>query len=365
MLEDVTMKKVAWMLGGALALAAVGGCAESPESGVESQKLGKVSLAVTAQGADGFLYRLPPGTQLELRTTDGSVVERTHLDYYADRTSIEYSAGDYLATLDGITDGSGQVRLYRERPDGNSTSDVSARLVGPAAQAVSILPGQTTALTFRFAVAELGDVVFSVGSVDVGIALEDETDPSQGVGFDIASTTTVVSMSTQSEGAHPGLHQLSSVTYGDTVSPTLGFTRTSEWRISAEDVCADVAVDYAYTVDDPAVSELLYQATDGVGSLCFSRPSSGGNVYFYVHREGTSHPSSQVDLQLPDPMSVRISGFGQPSRPLLEGGTLRLSELDEPFMLHDAQIGVETGTSEFSTMAWVTVAGTFTIVARL
>jgi hypothetical protein len=354
--------KLAWILGTALSLAATSGCAPADEAPAPQEALGSASFAVSAIGPDGHRYRLWDGTTFAATTPDGNPAFNTQLINGAEeRQTIDFEVGSYLARLENAPGpGNGQMFLVRETLDGSSLTIVAARLVSPDPLPFTIRAGQTTQLTFRFSVPELGDVVFSAGEVDVGIDVDSDQEPSQGSMFYVNSSMTVSDVFAD-VAAVPGLQQfVDGVAVGDAPATMLGLTRTSDWRLLPEGFCADVQIGSdGGAIAEPEVSSLLVQALNGTGSLCFMRASAGGLMLINVGREGEK-TFYNPDFGLPDPISIRIEGYGTPSETLVEGGVLHLSKLDEPFTVNSAGLTI-TVNSGATNLVTLVQTGTITI----
>jgi hypothetical protein len=131
---------------------------------------GAVSLAITATGSDGATYALPAGTRLTLAT---SLIPNYDVALDGSGTDVQVSvtAGSYQAEIYNTDNNyTTQWPLLRSNSDG-STTPVTATLVTPQPQMLTVTTGQTTALGFQFVIPSGGTVVFGHGTVDVSIGV--------------------------------------------------------------------------------------------------------------------------------------------------------------------------------------------------
>jgi hypothetical protein len=358
------MKKLAWILSTAVSLAATSACAPVEDTAVEEEALGSASVALSAIGPDGHRYRLFSGTSFVVSTEDGNPAFTVPLSESLERQSFDLEVGTYAARLEGPRDGDGDFFLIRETVDGSHLSIVPGRQVSPDPLPFVIRPGQTTQLTFRFSVPQLGDVVFSAGSVDVGIDVENDPVPSHGQSFHVSSNMTIDQVFAD-VATVPGLQTLvDGAAVGEAPAAQLGLTRTSDWRFSPQGFCADVELGStgALTVE-PEFNALLVQGLSATGSFCFMSESAGGLMLINLRRDGEPR-IYEPSFGLPDPISIQIEGYGTPSESLVEGGVLHLSALDEPFEVGSAGLSilVSSGTTNLVTL---TLSGAFTLSAQL
>jgi hypothetical protein len=358
------MKKLAWFLSTAVSLAATSACAPEADTTVDEEAVGTASLALSAVGPDGHRYRLFSGTTFVASTEGGMPAFTLPLSDSAERQTLDFEVGSYAARLEGPRTAEGAYFLIREDVDGGNVSIVPGRLVGPEPLPFVIRPGQTTQLTFRFSVPQLGDVVFSAGEVDVGIDVENDPLPSHGQGYNASANMTINQLFAD-VAALPGLSALvDGAALGDAPGAQLGLSRTSEWRFSPQGFCADVNLGSTGALTaEPEFNALLVQALTGTGSLCFMRESAGGLMLINLRREGEPLVYTP-DFGFTGPISVQIEAYGTPSETLAEGGVLRLSALDEPFAVDGAglTILVNSGSTNLVTM---TLSGSFTLTAQL
>jgi hypothetical protein len=151
------------------------GCTESPASG----PIGFITVPLTAQGAGGVTYRLPPHTVLGLG--EPGQIRGFELDPDAMTQTIEVRAGQYPVSL---TDPAGDTAVWpltRVAPDG-TTETVQAML--ELAPTVTVVAHQTVPLVIRFQVTGIGPITFDVGSISVAV----EVDESPATAFDVTIT---------------------------------------------------------------------------------------------------------------------------------------------------------------------------------
>jgi hypothetical protein len=114
---------------------------------------------LTAVGPDGATYALPPGAFLQLTWTNEGGLQNQGLlfDSTSPTQSFNVAPAAYTATLFNATS---LTRLADSGP-----TSVSATLVDPQPYKFTVTAGQTTSLTFHYAIAGIGDVTFSTGTL--------------------------------------------------------------------------------------------------------------------------------------------------------------------------------------------------------
>lgn len=132
-----------------------------------SAPVGYVEVPLTAAGAGGAIYRLPPTARLGL--SNASFAGFFLLDGDAPSMTVHVPPGDYTVSLIDDAGDTTQWPLIRENPDG-STMTVPATL--DLTPAISVAENQMTALVIRFHIVGVGPVSFSVGSVQVSVEVD-------------------------------------------------------------------------------------------------------------------------------------------------------------------------------------------------
>ena len=129
------------------------GCTEAPAS----ESLGHIAIPLTAPGAGGATYRLPPNTSLFL--SGAGFFGRFSLDDDAPSLTVDVPPGDYSVFLsfDGDTT---TWPLRRQNADGTiqivpGTLDLTST--------ITVTENQTTSLVIRFHVAGIVPITFRLG----------------------------------------------------------------------------------------------------------------------------------------------------------------------------------------------------------
>ncbi|HEX3481982.1 MAG TPA: hypothetical protein VHT91_43510 [Kofleriaceae bacterium] len=141
------------------------GCAEDPASG----SAGYITIPLTALGAGGAIYRMPPNSQLNL-SQSGQLVDVFGLDDDATSQTLQVRPGDYSVSLTDLAGDTAVWPLTRVNADG-TTETVSGVL--DLSSTISVVDQQTTPLVIRFHVAAIGPITFQVGAIDVSVAVDE------------------------------------------------------------------------------------------------------------------------------------------------------------------------------------------------
>ena len=167
----------------AFAVVAGAGCAAPPTPG----PVGYISVALTAPGSGGAIYRLPPSLlELDSPTFQGLF----SLDDDAPSKILALPIGDYAVSAFHFSGGDDPLwPLIRQDPTG-STATVPAAL--ELAPMISVAENQTTALVLRFHIPSLEPITFSTG--DVAVSVEVDGGPGSVVQFQIGAPENMLSV---------------------------------------------------------------------------------------------------------------------------------------------------------------------------
>jgi hypothetical protein len=161
---------VAWLF----VVAGIVGCVEAPRS----EPVGYVSIPLTATGASGAIYHLPPGSQLLL--TNSSFTGAYSVDGDGDQLTAVVPPGGYSVFL---FDNAGDTTVWpltRDNPDGTTETVPGTLDLTPT---ITVVENQTTSLVIRFQVAATGPITFGRGSVGISVEV-DETTPALDIDID-------------------------------------------------------------------------------------------------------------------------------------------------------------------------------------
>lgn len=155
---------------------ACAGCLQAPAS----EPTGYITVPLTAPGAGGATYRMPPNSQLNL-SQGGQLVAAFGLDDNAMSQTVEVTPGDYSVSL---TDPAGDTMVWPlTRTNADGTTETVQGLLD-LRRTISVADHQTTPLVIRFHVATIGPIAFSVGAIEVSV----EVDEFPAAAFDFAIT---------------------------------------------------------------------------------------------------------------------------------------------------------------------------------
>ncbi len=133
------------------------GCVAAPPS----EPVGSIEVPLTAPGANGATYRLPPGTLLAVAS--GTFGGSFPLDGDAPSLMVSLPPGIYGVSLFNAAGYGSTWPLTRQNPDG-TVETVQATLLD-LVPLLTVTEGQTTPLAIRFHVATAGPIAFSHGTV--------------------------------------------------------------------------------------------------------------------------------------------------------------------------------------------------------
>jgi hypothetical protein len=260
------------------------GCTEAPES------VGSISIALTAPGAGGSTYRLPPGTSLFLSTP--TFGRQLSLDDDAPSVTVQVPPGDYSVSLFDSGGDTTVWPLQRQNADG-TTETVSGTL--DLTPTISVVENQTTDLVIRFHVVG-SSVTFSMGSVDVSVDVDETPSPSSwDIVFSVPSLVVwnVTIGATAPAELPPRLPALNDT--GDRYTLTLH--TVGAWFITQPNaVCIQITGSSIDAGGNPGFIELIAEAPpSGDAQLCLNQ-DNGGSLVISFNRQGHATTPLLSDL---------------------------------------------------------------------
>lgn len=263
------------------------GCTEAPAS----ESLGHVAIPLTAPGAGGATYRLPPDTFLFL--SGANFFGSFSLDDDAPSLTIDVPPGDYAV---GLFDSNGDTTtwpLRRQNADGTiqtvpGTLDLTST--------ITVTKNQTTSLVIRFHVAGIVPIIFSLGSVDVTVAV-DETAASS-FDFDLAAPALSVASAVFSDTAPAELTSRLPATDSTGDRYVLHAQTTSPWsKVGPNFVCAQANISIDVGGNQGFIDMVTEAPASGTEQLCIAQTAPQSAVILTnVLHEGTATTPLLSDL---------------------------------------------------------------------
>lgn len=313
------------------------GCTEAtaPES------LGHIAIPLTAPGAGGVTYRLPPNTLLFL--SGAGFFGRFSLDSDDPSLTVDVPPGDYSVFLSDSDGDTTTWPLRRQNADGTIQIVPGTLDLTPT---ITVTKDQTTSLVIRFHVAGIVPITFSLGSVEVTVSV-DET-AAQSFDFEFAAPALTVLSTVFSDTAPAALASRLPVT-GSTDNRYVVHAQTiSPWSMVQSDaganpfavVCAQVHV----SIDAGGNQGFIDMVTEA--------PPSGNEQFCIVQVQGASSSFAQ--------MFINVSHEGTATTPLL-------SDLgDHPyFITHTLDSFIEANVFDGRTLHLEALAGTHSVTTHL
>jgi hypothetical protein len=292
------------------------GCTEAPAP----VSLGHVAIPLTAPGAGGTTYRLPPNTFLFL--SGAGFFGRFSLDDDAPSLTVDVPPGDYSVFLsfDGDTT---TWPLRRQNADGTiqtvpGTLDLTST--------ITVTENQTTSLVIRFHVAGIVPITFSFGSVDVTVAV-DETAASS-FDFELAAPAFTVASAVFSDTAPAELASRLPATDSTGDRYVLHAQTTSPWSLVGPNfVCADASISIDAGGNQGFIDMVTEAPPSGTEQLCIVQSAPQfAQIFTTVLHEGTATTPLLSDLGDRQYSIVHsLSGFIEAD--VLDGKTLHLEVL--------------------------------------
>jgi hypothetical protein len=327
-------------------------CASAPgDESVASS--GSVEAALSAVGPDGATYALPSTTTL---TLTGATTATLPISSTLASESFSVPAGTYGATLSqGVADAGTTWTLTRSA-SGSSTT-VQAILTDTMPLALTVVKGETTPLTFHFAIDSLGNVTFGTGTVNTGIQVDAGAFPVSTA--KITGTASLTAPTLHGSTAFDHALQFSGTA---SVPYVLSLTRTGAWTSANDEACAAVSVVASSTAANAALGALVDEVSTGSGDLCFGDPNVAGRFSLTLHRTGTPRTATILAV-LPSggTFDVTLEGFVPGA---FDGTTLDFATLGEPFTVAEAQLS-EVVSASGAVLAEISSAPTGTASVTL
>jgi hypothetical protein len=314
---------------------------------------GTIAAALTAVGPDGATYTLA-GAYLELSWTNEGGLQQQFLQFDSTTPTQSFSVAPatYSATLHT------QPTLTRIA-DGGATT-VPAKLLDPQPYTFSVAAGQTTPLTFHFAVG-FGNVTFSTGTLSTSLQVEaGAAQPTR------AQASGTANVATASLHGPPALNAALPATATVSLSYSVAATLTSPFAASVDGACANITATITASSGTSATEQnfaaLFNEASGGSGTLCFYSQNSTnlpGQMSLGFLRPGAPQTSQMIAAL--GAAAVPNESFydeidGLPSTPLYDGSTLALSRLNQPITLQ--LTGLFASYAPNLTYASVVISGT-------
>jgi hypothetical protein len=281
------------------------------------QPLGRVDVALVAPGGGGAVYRLPAGSALSIGSA--TYADTFPLDNDGPLVSINVPAGEYLAFLVHPL-GYGSVwPLERERGGVVETVDATLRTVMPAA--LSVPDGFSVSLILTFEVADGGVIVFSRGTIDVSLQIDETVGTNGGVG--LAAQLAVSDVLLEPAAPAALAPRLPAVGDGGIETLMVGDLPAAGWvQRSATMACTALdAVGFDTSGNDFFIDHFA-ESSAGQRQLCVD---TAANAYVFVNRFGPPTQPRFADLGTQMQFQTTFV-FGLPA-PAFDGARLDLGVL--------------------------------------
>lgn len=294
------------------------GCVVAPSR----ESVGSIEVPLTAPGANGATYRLPPNTLLQVN--DGMFGDSFPLDGDAPSLAVDLPPGAYGASL---VNPAGYDRIWpltRQNLDGTVETVQATLLDFPPV--ITVTEGVTTPLAIRFQVATAGPISFSHGTL-LGFVEVDEV-AATSFQFVIETGSLSVLVAQPSDPAPPEL--ASRLPAAGSAAQTYKVTAQTiaPWFIGSSDrVCANVAATVEGT-GDGQWSDLLAEAqSTDQAFICIQQIGpQQASVDFSTTRVGPAATPLLSDLGAAAyGIGYRIGG--NVAADAFDGATLRLAGL--------------------------------------
>jgi hypothetical protein len=222
-------------------------------------------VPLTAPGAGGVIYRLPPDSVLAL--DQPGLGNFFGLDPDATSQTLVVPTGDYSVRLIDLAGDTAVWPLTRVNPDG--TTEIVQGLLD-LAPTISVAEQQTTPLVIRFHVAAIGPILFNVGAIDVSVEIVETPETS----FDFAITAPSLTTGFLFTGDNaPAALAPRLPAHGDTGdSYTLTAHTTGPWSfVFSSLVCVPVSTTTSATGNQGFVELVAEAPPTDFGQLCLQQ----------------------------------------------------------------------------------------------
>ena len=266
------------------------GCTEAtaPES------LGHIAIPLTAPGAGGVTYRLPPNTLLFL--SGAGFFGRFSLDRDDPSLTVDVPPGDYSVFLSDSDGDTTTWPLRRQNADGTIQIVPGTLDLTPT---ITVTENQTSSLVIRFHVAGIVPITFSLGSVEVTVAV-DET-AAQSLDFEFAAPALTVLSTVFSDTAPAVLASRLPATGSTDNRYVLHAQTISPWSIVQKEpdvVCAQVNISIETGGNQGFVDMVTEAPPSGSEQLCIVQGASSpfAQIFTNVFHEGAATTPLLSDL---------------------------------------------------------------------
>jgi hypothetical protein len=294
------------------------GCVAAPPS----ESVGSIEVPLTAPGANGATYRLPPDTLLVVAS--GMFGDGFPLDGDAPSLAVKLPPGVYGVSLFNPAGYSRTWPLTRENADG-TTETVQATLLD-LPPLVTVAEGQTTPLAIRFQVATAGPISFSHGTVLAFVEVDEVEATSFQFVIDAASLSTLDSRPTPF--APPELAPRLPTPGSTGQSYRMTAQTVARWFVASSDTaCANVLA-FVEGAGEGQWSDLLLEAQSADQAfICIQqRGPQRASIDFSTTHTGPAATPLLADLgDLTYSVSYRAGG--EVAADVFDGATLHLSAL--------------------------------------
>lgn len=271
------------------------GCIEAtaPES------LGHIAIPLTAPGSGGVTYRLPPDTLLFL--SGAGFFGRFSLDSDDPSLTVDVPPGDYSVFLSDSDGDTTTWPLRRQNADGTIQIVPGTLDLTPT---ITVTKDQTSSLVIRFHVAGIAPITFSLGSVEVTVAV-DET-AAQSLDFEFAAPALTVLSTVFSDTAPAELASRLPATGSTDNRYVLHAQTISPWSMVQSDagadpfgvVCAQVNISIDAGGNQGFIDMVTEAPPSGSEQLCIVQGASSpfAQIFINVFHEGTATTPLLSDL---------------------------------------------------------------------
>ena len=313
--------------------AAIAGCADAP-----AERVGYVEVPLTAPGANGAIYHLPPGTSLQV--TNPAFGGSFSLDGDGDVQTLVLPPGSYNLQLFDFAGDTTVWPLTRNNADGSVDTVPASLELTPS---ITVTEGQTSPLTIRFHVAIVGPITFARGTVDVTVQVVESA--VGGFALDFAAPVLAV-QSAQIGDTAPAELPARLPAPGDTGDTYhVSLQSAGDWTaMSPTGVCIPTTSTVTATGNQGFVSVVVEAPQQGGEQLCIQQIAPGfAFVTISYFRQGAAATSLLTDLGHA-PYLVTHGVLASLNADLYDGRTLHLEALQGIHAAHMLIDGAIFGT---------------------
>ncbi len=254
------------------------------------ESLGHIVVPLTAPGAGGATYRLPPNTLLSL--SSAGFFGNFSLDDDAPSLTVDVPPGDYSVFL---SDSNGDTTIWPlSRQNANGTMEIVPAMLDLTSM-ITVTKDQTTALVIRFHVAGIVPITFSLGSVDVTVVV-DETPASLDFEFEAPALTVASVVFSDTAPAELASRLPAAGSTGDRY--VVHVQTTGPWSMLGPDfVCVQVNLSIDAGGSQGFIDMVTEAPSSGNEQLCIAQAqSSFPQIIINVSHEGPATTPLLSDL---------------------------------------------------------------------